>query len=50
MFSFENIYVWKNVNHLLQKYDLFIQEYAKAAPTRDELKKLNALGGSSLKK
>ena len=48
IFSFENMNVSNKVNYLLRKYDLFIQEYAKATPKWDELTFKNALRGSSL--
>ena len=49
-FPFENLNVSKKVNDLLRKYDLFIQEYAKATALWDELTLLNAFGGSNLQK
>ena len=39
----------QEVNYLIRKYDLFIQEYAKVTPKRDELTFENASGGRSLK-
>ena len=37
IFAFENMDVSKKVNYLLRKYDLFMQEYAKATPIWNEL-------------
>ena len=42
--SFENMNVSKKVSYLLRKHDLFIQEYAKATPTWDELTVFDAFG------
>ena len=35
--SFEDVNVSKKVSYLLRKYDLFIEENAKATPKGDEL-------------
>ena len=44
-FSFGNMNVSKKVNYLLRKYDLSIQEYAKATPKWDELTLFECFGG-----
>ena len=37
----------KKVNYLLRKYNLFIQEYAKATPKWNELTLFDTFGGRS---
>ena len=48
-FSMENMNVSKKVNYFFRKYDLFIQEYAKATQTWDELTFDKWFGGDPLK-
>ena len=47
---FEIMTVSKKVNYLLQEYDLFIREYAKATPKWDELSVFECFLGKKLNK
>mgnify|MGYP000892556348 CR=1 FL=1 len=50
IFSFENMTFNTKVNYLLRKYDLFIQEYAKATLKWDELTFVECFLGKQLDK